>query len=164
MWLKETKFSVRLGGNTFTNCPVLIRYKDEPLFSLVRSEDGLLAINLQVYDAARRKIATVKHNTIYFGDQSAFSLEGDADRLALIAKASGAVLVDIRKRAAATAAELDVSVRTYLPNGRILDLGPNSTNVGGVHIGHIVIDGCAVGIQIDRPTSELQPVDSRAAK
>ena len=43
MWNVETKFAVRLGGNTYINTPSLIVFQGEPLFRLRRSdEDGML--------------------------------------------------------------------------------------------------------------------------
>jgi hypothetical protein len=149
MWLKEKRFAVRLGGNTYIDCPILVRYKDTPLFSLHRKDDGYLAIDFEVYDATG-KVASVKRNNIYptGGAADRYNLEGDADRVALIDKSTGTVFAEVRKRAAAEPEELAVTLRTYLPNGQRIEFGPDSTKFGSVQVLANVITGAAVGIQI----------------
>jgi hypothetical protein len=154
MWLKENQFAVRLGGNTFINVQTLITFRDEPLFTLYRKDDGYLAIDFAIYDQSGQKIASVKKSNIYVIAPHAktHSLIGNAirsaDRIALVEKASGAVLAEIRKREAAAPVELAVSVRTYLPNGVLLDAGPNSINLAGGMLRNNTIMGCRVGIAI----------------
>jgi len=146
MWLAETEFRIRLGGNTYINVPVLIAYKGDPLFAVTRQEDGQIGIDFQVFNAKGKKVASVRRNNIYFGDKAFYQLDGDADSVTLKERASGAVLVDIKKRGKATPAELDISVRSYVPSGQLLDLGPDTSNLGGLQMRECVIQNCGVGI------------------
>jgi hypothetical protein len=134
MWLKEKEFTIRLGGCLFIDQPILIAFQDEPLFGVVRHEDGQLGIDFEVFDAGRNKLATVKRNQIYSTHKDRFKLEGSADQISMIDVSSGDVLVDIKKRVAAAPAELDVSVRTYLPDGRQMILGPQFSNIAGIFL------------------------------
>ena len=149
MWMKENEFSVKLGGNTFINTPVLISYQGTPLFTVSCNEGGYLAIDFEVYDANRQKIASVKKNNIYphKDHKSNYALEGTADTLTLIDKDTGKAIVDIKRRTAATE-ELDVSVSTFLPNGDLLLLGPDSTNIKGTLLKGKIVKNCGVGIFI----------------
>jgi hypothetical protein len=55
------------------------------------------------------------------------------------------------KKNDATDLELDVSVRTYLPDGRFLDAGPDSCTLPGLFTKGNVMEDCAVGIGINAP-------------
>lgn len=151
MWLKSNNFAVRIGGNTFINCPVLVQYKNMPLFTLTRKDDGYLAIDFEVYAPFGQKVATVKRNNIYVskGARDRYVFEGDADRVVLVEKETGNIIAEVRKRAAAEPEELAVTLRTYLPNGLPIEFGPDRTNLGGTQISDCTLDGCAVGMQID---------------
>jgi len=150
--MKENEFSVKLGGNTYINTPVLISYQGTPLFTVSRNEGGYLAIDFEVYDASRHKITSVKKNKIYpHKDHKAnYALEGAAgtgDTLALIDKDTGKSIVEIKRRSAATE-ELDVSVSTFLPNGTLLLLGPDSSNIKGNQFTGCTFKNSNVGILI----------------
>lgn len=59
MWEIENHFKVRIGGNTYIDTPNIITYKGEPLFTLKRhSENGYLGIYFEIYDSARKHIAS----------------------------------------------------------------------------------------------------------
>lgn len=147
--MKEQEFSVKLGGNTYINTPVLISYQGTPLFTLYRNEEGYLAIDFEVFGANHQKIATVKKNNIYpHKDQKPnYELKGTADTLTLIDKNTGMAIIDIRRRAAAEQ-ELDVSVSTYLPNGDLLRLGPDTTSLKGTQLRGNILKNAKVGIFI----------------
>jgi len=148
MQLIDNNFSVKLGGNIYVNVPILIAFDNAQLFTLSRLNDGYLGIDFEVYNDSGKKIASVKRNNIYFGDKKSYKLDGDADHLALSSTDSGVILVEIRKRAAAAPVELDVSVRSYLPSGKLMDLGPNMSNLGGLRMIGNVFQGCRIGISI----------------
>jgi hypothetical protein len=149
MWLEETEFSIKLGGNTFINVPVIMAYKGEPLFAVSRNESGYLAIDFEVFDATRQKIASIKKNNVYRHHERVheYALEGTADTLRLIDKITGSIIVDIRKRQAATT-ELDVNLRTYLPDGRFLDANPNGCTLPGIFLGNNTFKNCGTGIAL----------------
>ena len=46
-------------------------------------------------------------------------------------------------------AELDVHVRMYLPDGFLLDAGPEETNLGGVTMRGNVFENCGAAIAIN---------------
>jgi len=47
--------------------------------------------------------------------------------------------------------ELDVSMRTYLPDGRLMELGPDFSSLPGLFLAGNVIDKCPVGVAINVP-------------
>ena len=147
MWLKEREFKIRLGGNTYINVPTLIAFKDEPLFTVYRQEEsGQVGIDCEVYDANGRKIASVRRNNIYIGDAQSFEVTRSDDRISLTDKQTGSILADVRKHSQALPAELDVAVRTYAPDGSLLDLTPDYSNIRtNVFVG-CTIENCPVGI------------------
>ena len=128
VWLAERHFKIKLGGNFFTNCPVLVAFDRRPLFGVTRSEEGLLGIDFEVFNATGVKIASVKRNNIYCADKDAYQVEGSASYIALRDKTTQVPLVRITKGPDAAPVELEVSVSSYLPDGRILDLGPEVSN------------------------------------
>jgi len=148
MWLREKDFTIRLGGNVYIDTPVMVAFDGQSLFTVVRQEDGYLGIDFEVNSANGTKVASVKRNNIYLGDKDAYALEGEPERLRLISKPSNDALVDIRKNASSAPAELDVSVRSYLPDRRLMDLGPNTSNLGGIRMTGCVLKNCGIGIAV----------------
>src|SRR5258706_2803009 len=132
MWEVETRFTVRLGGNTYINTPVLVAYKGESLFTVKRhDETGYLGIYFEIYDVNGKHIASVKRNEIYSGDKDKYTIEGSINRYIFRERESGRVLCDIRRREDAHPAELDVSVQLYTPSGFLFEANPDQTNLGG---------------------------------
>jgi hypothetical protein len=149
MWLREREFKIRLGGNTYINVPTLIAFRGEPLFTVRREEEsGQVGIDCEVYDADRRKIASISRNNIYVGDAQAFEVTRTDDRISLIDRQTGSVLADVRKHGQALPAELAVSVRTYAPDGTLLDLTPDHSNIGTNLFADCTIENCTVGIAL----------------
>jgi hypothetical protein len=148
MWLKDKEFSVKLGGNQFIDTPNLIQYRDTPLFTLYREEDGTLAIDFDIHDSKGARVATVRKNNVYGQNSAAYISEGTADSYTLKDKQSGALIVDIRRGLAAET-ELDISVITFLPDGRLLNLSPDGSNIAGNVFSGVAMKGLPVGIQID---------------
>jgi hypothetical protein len=147
MWLKEREFKIRLGGNTYINVATLIAFRGEPLFTVRRQEEsGQVGIDCEVYDASGRKIASIRRNNIYIGDAQHFEVTRSDDRISLTDKQTGSILADVRKHGQALPAELDVSLRTYAPDGSLLDLTPDYSNIRTNVFVDCTIENCTVGI------------------
>ena len=147
MWLKEREFKIRLGGNTYINVPTLIAFRSEALFTVHRQEEsGQLGIDCEVYDAGGNKVASIRRNNICVGDAQSFEVTRSDDRISLTDKRTGSILADVRKHGQALPVELDVSVRTYAPDGSLLDLSPDHSNIRtNVFVG-CTIENCPIGI------------------
>ncbi|MBI4459765.1 MAG: hypothetical protein HY648_06880 [Acidobacteria bacterium] len=151
MWLVENNFKVRLGGNTYINIANLVTFQGTPLFTLKRHDDnGYLGIYFEIFDSNGKHIASVKRNEIYYGDKSAYKIDGSPTRYVFSEVASGRTICDIKRYEDARPAELDVSVHLHTPSGLLFDATPDQTNLPG----HNVIRNCtfangAVGITID---------------
>jgi hypothetical protein len=130
MWTVPKQFSVRLGGNTYIDTPNLIVYKDEALFQIYRSDDnGILAIDFDVYDANRKKIAVFAKGIVAYGDASNYIVTTGHDEYTVREKDTNQLIASVKRRNV-EGAELDVTVRLYLPNGVLLDATPTHTNIG----------------------------------
>jgi hypothetical protein len=49
------------------------------------------------------------------------------------------------------AVELDVSLKSYLPDGRLIDLGPETSNIGDAGTPHCIFRNLGTGIAINGP-------------
>ena len=151
MWEVAERFRVRVGSVTYTNVPNLIVFRGESLFTLKRHEDGYLGIYFDIYSADGDRVAAVRRNEVYLGDQDAYQVDGSANRYVVTERASGRVLCDLRKREDAQPVELDLSVHLYTPSGFLFDATPERTNLpaqGIVFQGGAITD-CANGIVIE---------------
>ncbi|HWR13212.1 MAG TPA: hypothetical protein VN577_00175 [Terriglobales bacterium] len=147
MWLKEKQFTIRLGGNTFIDTPTIIAYQNRPLINVFRQEDGYLAVDLDIHDSTGQRIASVRKNNLYGQDKDLYEVKGTADSFTLTDKDSGITILDIRKRLEAEA-EIDISLRTYLPNGELLDLGPKGSNIRSNLFSGNIFKACKIGMNI----------------
>ena len=104
------------------------------MLGIVRQDDGYIGINFEVFGADGNKLASVKCDQIYTFTRTKgrFQFDGSPDMFVMIDRISGETLVRIRKRVNIAPDELDVSVRTYLPDGRLMNLGPESSNIPGL--------------------------------
>lgn len=150
MFQIEKHFVVRLGGNFYINVPTLVAFKGEPLFTVRRhDENDYLGIYFEIYDSKGKHIASVKRNEIYYGDKSAYQIDGSMNRYIFSERESGRVICDIKKREAAHPAELDVSVHLHTSSGFLFDATPDQTNLPGLNTySGNVIEGMAIGINI----------------
>jgi hypothetical protein len=156
MWLKEKEFRIRLGSTTFIDVPNLVTFNGKPMFVVRRHEDtGQVAIDCDVYNADGFKIASVRRNMIYFGEQDAYELDHSGDRITLRNKQSGDVIADIKKRGEALPVELDVSLRTYLPDGRLINYGFEQTEIGSNVYKDNTIKGGNVGFAFNNPAFHM---------
>ena len=163
MWYVEKSFKVIFGGNIFTNVPMLIAYRGQPLFQLHRhDETGYLGISFKLYDETGRHLATVKHNEPYQAFPDAIAVDGSANGYTIREKATGAVIATINKRPNTTPAELEVTARLYTPDGQLIDATPD-----GLHLpNHVVFQNLEyanwdVAFSIVRPNDP--PYDLHAA-
>jgi hypothetical protein len=91
----------------------------------------------------------VKRNEIYYGDKTAYRIDGSASRYIFSERASGRVICDIKRYEAALPAELDVSVHLYTPSGFLFDATPEQTNLpGGNVVRDCTFSGGGIGIAI----------------
>jgi hypothetical protein len=144
MWEVETRFAVRLGGNTYINTPNLIVYKGTPIFRIRRSDqDAMLGIDFDVLDAKGQRVATFAKGVVVQGDRANYQIESGHGVYSVTERSSGRVVAHVQRRDA-KGAELDVHVRLYMPDGFLLDAGPQSTNISGNQItGNIIADKVA---------------------
>ncbi len=129
MWNVESNFSVRLGGNTYVNTPNLIVYKNKSIFSIRRNDDdGMLGIDFDVFDENGQRIATFAKGVVVQGNQTNYEIISGHDTYSVTERATSRVIACVRRRGVQSA-ELDVNVRMYLPDGFLLDAGPDATNL-----------------------------------
>ena len=147
MWKVETEFAVRLGGNTYINTPNLIVYKGTPVFRIRRSDDGTLGIDFDVFDEKGQRVATFAKGVVVQGDEANYKIDSGHETYSVTERSSSRVVARVQRRGV-QGAELDVHVHMYLPNGFLLDAGPQATNLGGATLIGNVFKNCGAGIAI----------------
>jgi len=149
MWKVENEFAIRLGGNTYIDTPNLIAYQGKPIFRVRRNqEDGTIGIDFDVFDKTGQRIATFKKGIVAQGDSENYQIETGHQIYTVTERATGRIIARVQRRDVPDA-ELEIQVHMYLPNGFLLDAGPESTNLGGITMTGGVIKNCSVGIAID---------------
>jgi hypothetical protein len=140
MWEIPSSFTVKIGGNYYTDCDPILRIKGEPIFRLKRRDDGLLGIDFDLYDSKGQKVATIRNGHIVQGDASAYTLKKEKHRYWILDK-TGAVICDVRQvTKAEPGCEIEVSVDLYSKNGFHYKAAPDRTEIGGPS--GMVITGC----------------------
>ena len=148
MWNIEKEFSVKLGGNTYINTPNLVVYKGEALFKISRSEnEGILGIDFDIFDAKRKRVATVRRSIVVQGDAADYDIKAGHDEYSVTEKSNGRLITSVKRRGA-QGAELEVSVHLYTPDGFLFDATPSQTNVGGMVMTGCTIKDCGAGIVV----------------
>ena len=148
MWKVEKEFAIRLGGNTYIDTPDLIVCQGTSIFQVRRSdEDGMLGIDFGVFDSKGQRIATFKKGIVVQGDQANYKIDSGHETYSVTQRSSGRVIARVQRRGV-QGAELDVQVHMYLPNGFLLEAGPQSTNLGGLTMTGSVFRSCGAGIVI----------------
>jgi hypothetical protein len=149
MWQVDPKCKVKLGGNYYINVDRLVDYKGASLFTVKRRDsDGLLGIDFDLYDANRKKVATVRHGTVVAGDAANYDITHDPHHYTVKEKSTGRVVCDIRRRDTAKDAEIEVAVDLFAPDGFHFQASPDQTNVGGAQLRGNTFDTCQTGIKI----------------
>ena len=148
MWQVENKFKVIIGGNTYIDTPNIVVYKGVSLFTIKRSEDGLLGIDFDLYDKQGKRAATVRKNIIVQGNESEYTITTGMDRYTLTKNKTGEIICDIKKRTQATQSEIEVSVKLYTPDGFLFDATPTRTNTPGIKMSGNIFSNCGAGIAI----------------
>jgi hypothetical protein len=82
------------------------------------------------------------------GDESAYTIQGGHDAYLVTERATGRVIARVQRRDV-KGAELDVHVRMYLPDGFLLNAGPEETNFGGMSMRGCTFKGNAAAIVIN---------------
>jgi hypothetical protein len=151
MWTTPENFRAKIGGNYYINTPNIIVARGENLFRLKRRDtDGLLAVDFDVYDVNRNKVATVRNGNIVKGHSGNFEFHKEQDRYWVVEKKSGRVICDIRKGSKAEdGSEIEVSVDLYTKSGIHVVAGPNATNLGGMVMTGCTIQDCGAGIVVE---------------
>jgi len=149
MWKIEDKFKVIIGGNTYIDIPNLVVYKNQPLFTIKRREsDGLLGVDIDVFDKGGERVATVRGGNIVQGNKEDYEIRSEMHHHSVIEKTSGRVICDIRRKTEAPDAELEISVLLYTPDGFLFEATPEKTNLRGVRMVDCTIEKCDYGIVI----------------
>jgi len=149
MWHVENEFKVVIGGNTYINTPNIIVYKGTSLFTVRRSDDGLLGIDFDVFNKQGNRIATIKKGVIVQGNQDEYIITTGMDRYTLTEKKTNTVICDIKKRTQSANAELEISVKLYTPDGFFIDATPTGTNLpGNTMLKGCTFTSCGAGIAI----------------
>ena len=149
MWHVDRNCKVKLGGNFYINVERLVDYKGSSLFTVKRREsDGLLGIDLDVYDPKGKKVATARHGTVVAGDAQNYEITHDPHHYTVKEKSTGRVVCDIRRRDAAEEADIEVTVDLFMPDGFHLQADPDQTNIGGIQMSGNIIDTSQAGIKI----------------
>jgi len=150
MWHVEDKFRVIIGGNTYINVPNIVVHQGTPLFILKRREsDDQLGIDFDMFDKGGTRIATVRGNRIVQGNEDDYQIIREADRYAVVEKATGKVLCDIRRRSQSPHTELEVSVELYTSDGFLFMATPDETNIKGITLRGNVFENLNAAIVIE---------------
>ncbi|WP_140637461.1 hypothetical protein [Methylibium rhizosphaerae] len=107
----------------------------------------MLGIDFDVFDAKGQRVATFAKGVVVQGDQANYQIDGSHDAYSVTERSSGRVIARVQRRGV-QGAELDVYVHMYLPNGFLLDAGPQATNLGGVTMSGNTFKNCGAGIAI----------------
>lgn len=118
------------------------------MFTVRRSEDGLLGIDFDIFDKQGKRVATIRKGVIVQGNQSEYTITTGMDRYTLTENKTGTIICDIKKRSQATQAEIEVSVKLYTPDGFLFDATPTGTNLPGIKMSGNIISNCGAGIVI----------------
>jgi hypothetical protein len=152
MWQVENEFRILLGTNTYINVEQLIVYKGEPLFTVKRREsDGLLGVDVDVYNATRKMVAAIRNGNIVSGDRHNYEMSFAAHHYTIVEKSSGRTICDLRRRNATSKnVELELRLDLYTHTGFHFQAGPDYTNVGGgLMMRNCTFAGGKVGLKID---------------
>jgi hypothetical protein len=150
MWATPENFRVKIGGAYFINCRDLIVAHGESLFRLKRREDdGLLAVDFDIYDPSGSKVATVRNGNIVDHDREAYEPAKEHHRYTLTEKATGRVVCDIRKAAKAEdGSEIEIAVDIYTKKGLHFVATPEFSAFPGAVLQGVTISDCGTGISI----------------
>lgn len=128
-WEVADSFRIRFGGNIVVNCGSLVTFNDEPLIRLRRRGDGFLGVDVDVRDPAGTRVATVRNGKVVQGDDRNYEILTSPDEHRVVALDTGRIAVRVARKDV-EGAELDLSVRLYLPTGHLFEADPDSTMLG----------------------------------
>jgi hypothetical protein len=146
---------VTLGTNTFTNVPVVLKFDETPLISVVKEEQLGFTTEIPIYHADGTYLAKVRGTRIYpteEGKKAGITVSQPKD-MTVISLANKPVFEVHHQQGDAfrVQAELYASdgyfVR-YANSPEVLTSNGNALQVGGVMMSGSSINGCSVGIWI----------------
>ena len=151
MWTVPKEFTVKLGGNYYVNTPNMIVANGENIFRLKRrEEDGLLAVDFDVYAEDGSKVATIRNGNVVQGDAEKYEFHKEHHRYWVVDRDSGRTICDVRKSARAEdGSELEVSVDLYTKSKFHLMADPDKTNIGGMVMTGCTMKDCGAGIVVN---------------
>ena len=152
MWTAPEHFRAKLGGNYFIDTPNMVVAHGDNLFRLRRrEEDGLLAVDFDIYDASGANVATVRNGNIVDHESGGYTARKEHHRYTLTENATGRVICEIKKVSKAEdGSDIEISVDLFTKKGFHLIAGPEETNLsGGMAFRGNTIDGCEAGIVIN---------------
>lgn len=151
MWDTPENFSVKIGGNFYTNCKNLIVAGGESLFRIRRRDDGQLGVDFDIYDKYGAKVATVRNGNIVENHlANAYAVVKEARRYIMTERATGRVVCSIEKSPLGQdGSELDVSVDLYTNSGVHVVASPTSTSLRSIQFTGCRFADCDHGLVID---------------
>ena len=149
MWQVENNFSIRIGSNHYINVANLVEYKGESLFTVRRREsDGLLGVDVDIYNAKRERVATIRHGNVVSGDKENYEIRLEPHHYTITEKETGRCVCELKRREAVSGTELDLSLDLYTPSGFHFLATPTQTNVGGINMSNCTFKGGRTGISV----------------
>ena len=132
MWNVETQFKIKLGGNYYIDTPNLIVARGESLFRIKRrEEDGLLAVDFDVYRADGTKVATIRNAHVVGGNHDDYEFKKEKHRYRVIERGTGRTLCDVRQATKAeNDCELEIAVDLFTKSGLHIIASSDRTIVG----------------------------------
>jgi hypothetical protein len=141
MWTIENKYTVKFGGNFFTNTDHIVFADGESLFRLKRREDGLLMVDFDVYDSKCAKAAVIRNAHIVDGNREDYEFYKTHHHYRATEKSTGRIVCDIKQASkSGDECELEVSVDLFTKQGFHLIAGPDAINADGIELA-----GCSFG-------------------
>jgi hypothetical protein len=152
----QTSPEIGFAGNTFINCPTILRYEDTPLIEVVNVQGAGFSTQFSIYHNDGTKIAVVKGPRIFLTEQ------GKLAKLTLCHEAKVTVCVlenkpifEIRRTSASGLkgwAELyatgGVFVKVSDTEAFVRSQGSDAMYIGGMIMQKNTFSGCNVGIHI----------------
>ena len=124
------KFGVKLAGNLYINTPHLIVSRGAPLLQLRRNPcDGMLEIDLDVFDEGGRRTAVFRNSNLARGDSRAYTVMARHDEYRVTERRSERAVLIVKRRAGS--GDLDVWLEMYTPRRFLFVATPTETNFRG---------------------------------
>ncbi len=132
MWTIEDQFKIKLGGNHYIDVPNLIVARGESLFRVKRrEEDGLLAVDFDVYRADGTKVATIRSAHVVSEQHPDYDYHKERHRYYVIERSTGRIVCDVRQVTKAEGdCEIEIAVDLFTKSGLHIVASSDRTVVG----------------------------------